>query len=86
MIIPIPDSMLYLGFTFALLFCIFNSLQGVFIFIWSVLLSRLEYKHILKLKNIISSSTEPFDFKKKIVIGDKKHSLVHFGKKKESKT
>jgi hypothetical protein len=83
--IPIPDNVLFLGFLFALLFCIFNCLLSVFIFIWSVLLIRHEYKHILRLTNIRSSSTEPFDFKKKIVFDGKKLSLVNFGKTKESK-
>ena len=81
-LIPIPDNFLYLGFLFALLFCILNSSLGVFIFIWSVLLTKSESKNNLNLTQLNpgSSNTEAFDFRKKIVMNENKLSLVRFGR------
>ncbi len=49
-IIPSPDNMVYLGFIFALIFCILNAFQGVFIYISVILIKRLELKHLVKTK------------------------------------
>jgi hypothetical protein len=47
-LIPPPKDALYLSFIFALIFCFLNSFQGVFIFIVSILLKRLELKQFKK--------------------------------------
>ena len=46
MIIPTPEDSVYLGFIFAILFCILNAFQSVFIFIWSVIMKNIELKRI----------------------------------------
>jgi hypothetical protein len=47
-LIPPPKDALYVSFIFALIFCFLNSFQGVFIFIVSILLKRLELKEFKK--------------------------------------
>ena len=48
---------MYVGFALAVIFCILNAFQGVFIFIWSVLLRKLQLKHITKIKYEKTSSS-----------------------------
>lgn len=49
-IIPTPPNAIYLGFVLAFIFCILNAFQGVFIFIWAVLIRKLQLRHFKKLK------------------------------------
>ena len=81
-LIQYPENTLYLGFVFAIIFCFFNSLQGVLIFLCSIVLAKVEYKHVNRLSRINTGSlnTEPFDLRKKIVLNGDKLSLVRFGK------
>lgn len=46
--IPSPNDSPYMGFIFALLFCVLNSLQGVFIFISCHVLKKLRIKQMVK--------------------------------------
>ena len=43
-IIPDPNGVPYMGFIFGLIFCILNSLQGVFVFICCHVLKKLRIK------------------------------------------
>ena len=81
-----PETVLYLGFIFALLFCILNACQGVFIFVWAVLMVRLELRHVIKLAEVIGVSHTDFDFNRKIVLDKKKYSLVKLGRSYVKKT
>ncbi len=50
-IIPTPtDVARYVGFSLAFIFCVLNAFQGVFIFIWAVVLRKLQLKHLTKSK------------------------------------
>ena len=49
-IVPPPKDLPYLGFAFALIFCILNAFQGVFIYISIILIKKLELKHVVKSK------------------------------------
>jgi hypothetical protein len=59
MLIPAPKEFIYLGFTFALIFCLLNAFQGVFIFIIAVLLKRVELSDVVNMKSytVTASST-----------------------------
>jgi hypothetical protein len=48
LLIPAPKDFLYLSFILALIFCILNSMQGVFIFIVSIWYKRLELNDVKK--------------------------------------
>ena len=48
--IPTPTDAQYVGFSLAFIFCILNAFQGVFIFIWAVVLRKLQLKHLTKSK------------------------------------
>jgi hypothetical protein len=69
-IIPTPPDAIYLGFALAFIFCILNAFQGVFIFIWAVLLRKLQLKHLKKktFENTLSgtetSNTDNQDYRR----------------------
>ena len=63
-IIPSPPNIPYLGFGFALIFCILNAFQGFFIFIATVIFKKLEFKSsVTPMTNISSTYIDDTDDK-----------------------
>ena len=63
---------------FAVIFCVLNVTQGVFMLVWSINQRKLKYNGF-QLTDAFNSNIQ-YDFNKTLVLDNRPHSLVRFSK------